>query len=251
MSREGPEPGFPEFTPAPEADVRELAVGSCQGPLIDLTLTLRPGMRGVEFEPRFNFREHGWNACTLHLYSHCGTHMDAPLHAEAGPGSIDEVPLARCMGPAWVVPLDGISPRALITVASLGAVAARLAPGDSLLLRTGWSAFVDQPRWRDELPRVSLELARWCVEHQVRMLGVEPPSVADVSNREELVAVHQTLLGGGVLIVEGLTNLGALTQAKVFFVALPLKPLRGDGSPVRAFAMLDRKGGMDAAAPEA
>jgi kynurenine formamidase len=247
MSLEGPAWFFPEWAPALAAGGKCPAEEDRQGRLIDLTLTLRPGMRGVEFEPRFNFREHGWNACTLHLYSHCGTHMDAPLHAEAGPGSIDEVPLARCMGPAWVVPLDGIRPRALITVASLGAVAARHAPGDSLLLRTGWSAFIEQPRWRDELPRVSLELARWCVEHQVRMLGVEPPSVADVSNREELVAVHQTLLGGGVLIVEGLTNLGALTQDKVFFVALPLKPLRGDGSPVRAFAILDGRGGIPAA----
>jgi len=32
-------------------------------------------------------------------------------------------------------------------------------------------------------------------------------------------------------------KLEAITQEKVFFVALPLKPLRGDGSPVRAFAM--------------
>ncbi|MDP1993374.1 MAG: hypothetical protein Q8K00_20340 [Syntrophales bacterium] len=27
--------------------------------IIDLTLTLRSGMRGVDCEPKFNFREHG------------------------------------------------------------------------------------------------------------------------------------------------------------------------------------------------
>jgi kynurenine formamidase len=37
--------------------------------------------------------------------------------------------------------------------------------------------------------------------------------------------------------VEGLINLEAIIQEKVFFAALPLKPLRGDGSPVRAFAV--------------
>lgn len=205
--------------------------------LIDLTLTLRPGMRGVAFEPKCNFKEHGWNAQTLHLYSHCGTHMDAPIHSEAGDQTIDEIPLAQCMGTAWLVKLDGIAPRALITVANLGDIAARLAPGDSLILRTGWSAFVDQPKWRDELPRVSLELAQWCVAKQVKLLGVEPPSVADVNNLPEVIQVHQTLLRGGVLIVEGLTNLEAVTQERVFFAALPLKPLRGEGSPVRAFAV--------------
>jgi len=187
--------------------------------LIDLTLTLRPGMRGVAFEPKFNFKERGWNAQTLHLYSHCGTHMDAPFHSAAGNQTIDEIPLDQCMGPAWVVKLDGLAPKALITVADLGTVVRRFAPGDSLLLRTGWSAYVDLPQWRDELPRVSLELARWCVEKRAKLLGVEPPSVADVNNLPEVVEVHQTLLGGGVLIVEGLTNLEAITHEKVFFVA--------------------------------
>ena len=205
--------------------------------IIDLTLTLRPGMRGVACEPKFNFREHGWNAQTLHLYSHCGTHIDAPTHSEAGDRTIDEVPLAQCMGPAWLVKLDGIAPRTLITVADIGGIATRFAPGDSLILRTGWSAFVDEAKWRDELPRISLELARWCIEHRVKLLGVEPPSVADVNHLPELIRIHQTLLGGGVLIVEGLTNLDTIQQEKFFFAALPLKPLRGDGSPVRAFAI--------------
>lgn len=205
--------------------------------IIDLTLTLTPDMRGVAFEPKFNFKEHGWNAQTLHLYSHCGTHMDAPIHSEAGDQTIDEIPLAQCMGPAWLVKLDGMAPKALITVADLGDIPRQFAPGDSLILRTGWSAFIKEPKWREELPRVSLELAQWCVEKRVKLLGVEPPSVADVNNLSEVVRVHQTLLGGGVLIVEGLTNLESINQEKVLFAAFPLKPLRGDGSPVRAFAV--------------
>jgi len=229
--------GFPtsgaEFTWATGRDN-----GSFQR-IIDLTLTLRPGMRGVACEPKYTFREQGWNAQTLHLYSHCGTHMDAPTHVEAGDRTIDEVPLSQCMGPAWLVKLDGIAPRALITLADLGGIATRFAPGDSLILRTGWSAFIDEARWRDELPRVSLELARWCVEHRVKLLGVEPPSVADVHDLPELIGIHRTLLGGGVLIVEGLTHLDEIKHEKFFFAALPLKPLRGDGSPVRAFAVED------------
>jgi kynurenine formamidase len=205
--------------------------------LIDLTMTLRPGMRGVEFEPAFNFPQHGWNAQTLHLYSHCGTHMDAQAHSNAGAETIDAIPLERCMGPAWLVKLDGIAAKALITVDHLGAVAERFQPGDSLILRTGWSRFAGQPCWRDELPRISLELANWCVAHQTKLVGVEPPSVADVHDLREVVPIHQTLLRGGVLIVEGLTNLEALQQEQFFFAALPLKPLHGDGAPVRAFAV--------------
>jgi kynurenine formamidase len=98
---------------------------------------------------------------------------------------------------------------------------------------------VDDPAvYRDGLPRVSAEQARWCVAHQVRLLGVEPPSVADVHNKAELTEVHRTLLGGGVVIVEGLTNLDRLRDGEAWFVAAPLKIEGGDGCPCRAFAFV-------------
>lgn len=219
--------------------------------IIDLTVPLENGLRGVSIEPARTLAEHGWNATTLHLYSHCGTHMDAPLHFGVNDQTIDRIPLEKCMGPAWVVdPVCSVPvkaseenasrrhyERALMGVADLGATAQRIRPGDGLLLRTGWSRRLHEPAYRDELPRVSLELARWCVEKGVRILGVEPPSVADVNNAEELTGVHRVLLAGGVIIVEGLTNLDQIRQDKVTFMALPLKVAGGDGAPVRAFAI--------------
>ena len=205
--------------------------------IIDLTLTLRPGMRGVEIEPTRLLERDGWNAATLHLYSHCGTHMDAAMHFEAGPETIDEIPLERLMGPAWIVNLSGIAPKALISVADLGGVEKRFAPGDGLLLRTDWSRLADRRAYRDALPRVSLSLAQWLVARKARFLGVEPPSVADVNNLAEVAQVHKTLLAGGVTIIEGLAGLDALSGNRAFFAALPLKIGRGDGSPCRAFAI--------------
>ena len=71
------------------------------------------------------------------------------------------------------------------------------------------------------------------------MIGVEPPSVAEINNASEVTDIHQILLSGGVVIVEGLSNLEALQRSKVFFVALPLKIEGGDGSPCRALAIED------------
>ena len=142
------------------------------------------------------------------------------------------------MGAAWVVNLAGIEPKALIEVSHLGKVAEVLQSGESLLLRTDWSKHADNPAlYRDGLPRLSEALARWCAEKQVRLLGVEPPSIADVNNLAEVTLIHKILLAGRVVIVEGLTNLNQLQAEKVFFVALPLKPLGGDGSPCRALAI--------------
>lgn len=206
--------------------------------LIDLTLPLTPGQRGVAMEPKYSVARDGWNAATWQLYSHAGTHMDAPIHFDAGPGTIDATPLECCLGPATVVNLVPLAPRTLLTVAHLGAVAAAFPVGESLLLRTDWHRYAADPAlYRDGLPRIGEDLARWCVDRRVKLLGVEPPSIADVNNLSEVTRIHQILLGGGVTIVEGLAYLDRLTQPRVRFVALPLKLAGGDGSPVRAFAV--------------
>jgi len=205
--------------------------------VIDLTLPLASGDRGVHIEPARRLETDGWNATTLHLYSHCGTHMDAPTHFGVSSQTIDQIPIDQCMGPAWVVDPVCHYERALIRVADLGQAADKIRKGDGLLLRTGWSRRVKDPSYRDQLPRVSLELAEWCAARKIRMLGVEPPSVADVNNREELTAVHKVLLGAGIIIVEGLANLEQIRCERVTFMAFPLKIAGGDGAPARAVAI--------------
>ncbi len=206
--------------------------------IVDLSLTLRPGMRGVEFEEFHNIPEHGWNSRMLHLYSHSGTHVDAPLHFTPNDLTIERIPLDRCVAPAWVVDIPGVKPQELISPAHLGAMADRIRPHEGLLLRTGWSAHVDNPSlYRDKMPRLSREFAEWCVERRIRLVGVESPSVAAVDCLEEVTDIHHILLGNDVVIVEGLTNLHAIRQERVLFFAMPLKIEGGDGAPCRAFAV--------------
>ena len=197
-------------------------------------------MRGVDWESKYaTARGDGWNASTLHLYSHAGTHVDAQTHADAGPETIDQIPLMRCCGVARVVPLPATTPKELLTPAHLGPVADTFRPGEVLLLATGWSRFADAPAvYRDGLPRIGDELAHWCVERKVNVLGVEPPSVADVADLEALSRIHKILLAGGVTIVEGLTNLDQIRDGEGWFVAAPLPVVGGDGCPCRAFALV-------------
>ena len=205
--------------------------------IIDLSLTMRTGMRGIGWDTHTTLAEEGWNSRTLHLYSHATTHMDAPRHFFERGLTIDYQDLNKCIGPAFVVDLGEVAPRQLIEVADLGPLAKKIGPGDRLLFKSGWSKRVDEPAYRDELPRISLELAEFLAAKLVALVGVEPPSVAAVNDLEEITAVHRTLLGAGVVIVEGLCNLDQLTQEQVTFIALPLKVEDGDGTPVRAIAI--------------
>jgi len=209
--------------------------------LIDLTQTMSPETPGVSWQSARTIEDDGWNARTLHIYSHSGTHMDAPLHFACGENeTIDQTPLSVCLSTAWVAPIDA-SPSCLIEVSDLGEVVNEIQEGQSLLLRTGWSQHAsNRAIYRDQLPRISAELANWCVANKIKIIGVEPPSVADVNNLEEVTRIHEILLGGSVTIVEGLVNLEQLPTDKPFlFGALPLKVLGGDGAPCRAFASLE------------
>ena len=207
--------------------------------IVDLTLTMTPSMRGVDFEVRSTIDGKGWNTTILHLYSHAGTHMDAPYHFMAEGETLDNLVLEKCVGPAQIIDLTFVKPRDMITIEHLAPYAERIGPGSRLLLKTGWSARADTPEYRSQLPRVSLPLAEWLAERQIALLGVETPAVAAIDDKEELTTVHQTLLGAEIVIVEGLTNLETLHQQEVTFIALPLKLEGGDGSPVRAIAIED------------
>jgi arylformamidase len=205
---------------------------------IDLTLTARPSMRGIDWETAATVEEHGWNARLLHFYSRSGSHMDSPKHFNCGEQTIDEIPLTDCIITARVVDLTHLEPSALIEVADLGEIPEQWTPGESLLLHTGWSAHVDNADYyRSSFPRISEGLAQWCVERKMCVLVVWPPSDADVFNIEEVTTIHTILLTGNVVIVEGLTHLDQLSERKVTFIALPLKIEAGDGAPCRAMAI--------------
>ena len=204
---------------------------------IDLTLPINGNVSGVSIESSRTLAEDGWNATTLHLYSHSGTHMDAPMHFEVNGQTIDQLPLPRLISEAWVVDVRPVTPKQLIEVRHLGTVADNFTKGQSIILHTGWSHKMGTDDYRNGLPRISRELALWMGSKGVNLLGVEPPSVADVNNLREVTEIHTILMESDIIIVEGLCNLEAIEQEKVTLIALPLKVENGDGAPARVIAL--------------
>ncbi|TWO32803.1 cyclase family protein [Seonamhaeicola sediminis] len=205
--------------------------------IVDLTITYFNGLKGFSKETARTIDNDGWNASTLTFYSHCGTHMDAPIHFNVKNETIDEIPVDNFVGKAWVVDVRHIGSKGIIEVAHIPVdIIKHFTEGDSLIFWTGWSQYLNETKYRDELPRISEELAHWCLDNKVKMVGVEPPSVADVNNIEEVTKIHQILLEG-VVIIEGLTNLDKLKSNCVELIALPLKIGAGDGAPARVIAI--------------
>lgn len=179
----------------------------------------------------------GWNAQTLEIYSHAGTHMDSPYHFGVSSQTIDDFSPERFIINCHLINIPVQSDGYLLGIEDLNISELHIPPGDGIILRTGWSKYLGESRYRNGLPRISESLAQWLVEKKVSLIGVEPPSVADVNNIQEVTRIHQILLGGDVIIVEGLTNLDQLSKSAFTLIALPLKIKGGDGAPARVIAI--------------
>jgi arylformamidase len=207
----------------------------------DLTLEYSEDIQGFSISPAKDLETDGWNATTLKIYSHSGTHMDAPVHFGVNNQTINQFEVSDfyCQR-TWVLDLSHVTESYLIEVSDLGEVANQIKQGDSLLFRTDWYKKIGNDSYRNGLPRISEGLAKWLVDAGVKLIGVEPPSVADVNNLPEVTLIHRILLGN-VIIVEGLCHLDKLKSEMVTFIALPLKIKGGDGSPCRAIAIENLK----------
>lgn len=83
--------------------------------VVDLTQTYTTDCPGFSRSVFKTLARDGWNASTLTFYSYSGTHMDAPVHFEASPQTIDQIPVENFMGEAWVVDLRSVGARDRLT----------------------------------------------------------------------------------------------------------------------------------------
>jgi kynurenine formamidase len=209
--------------------------------VIDLSLPVYNEMPVYPGDPKVFFMRHrsidpdGYNLTQILMGSHTGTHLDVPLHFVEGGDSIDKFPPERFMGEAYVIDLSYRKAGEDITPEDLSPYADKIQPGSRILLRTDWYKVLPDRRYFKEQPRISYELALWLVEKKISILGLETPTINPVDNKK----LHQTLLSGGIILVEALAHLDEIKRDKVFFIALPLKIMNGDGSPVRAVAIED------------
>ena len=203
----------------------------------DLTLDYSEAVAGFKISPARDLETDGWNASTLEIYSHAGTHMDAPVHFGVSGKTIDQFEVKEFICErTWVLDLSFVTDSYLIEIKDLGNLQDKIFPGDALLFRTDWYNKLGTSAYRNALPRISESLALWLVEKGVKLIGVEPPSVANVNNLPEVTLIHQILLEK-VIIVEGLCRLDQLKSELLTFIALPLKIKGGDGAPCRAIAI--------------
>ncbi len=204
--------------------------------IIDITQKIQPNMLVYPGDPHFNSRavssfKQGdmCEVSELTIGSHCGTHIDAPLHMIPGGAPLESLPLANFFGPCRVLTL----PTTIVNEKMLQD--ANIQPGERILLRTDPEGkALRSGRFNPAV--LSMRAAQYLAAQKVLLVGIDSPTVENMELCDG--EVHRELLDAGVAILEGL-DLHEATDEHYLLSALPLRLSQENGAPCRAVLVKD------------
>ena len=202
----------------------------------DLTHTIKndmpvyPGTEQPKLTTACTIEAAGYRETLLHMFSHTGTHMDAPAHMLLDGAVLDSYGADKFTGTAVVV---DCREQAAITLPLLQGY--DLNGVDFVLFCTGWDKKWGSPNYYAGFPCLTADAAAYLAALPLKGVGedsisLDPCDSVDFPN-------HITLLGADFVNTENLTGLDALIGRRFTFVTLPLKFENSDGCSCRAIAM--------------
>ena len=189
-------------------------------------MTVYPGDPNFHSHPVCSFKQGDiCEVSELSIGSHCGTHIDAPLHMIPGGKGIEAMPLDCFVGPCRVLTL----PAAVITEKMLMDYGVKA--GERILLRTDPKAEYTPKNGEFNPAVLSMRAAQYLAQAGVKLVGIDSPSVENMEICDG--EIHRLLLSSGVAILEGLL-LEKANKEEYFLSALPLSLVGENGAPCRA-----------------
>jgi arylformamidase len=172
------------------------------------------------------------NVSRLACGVHTGTHVDAPHHFMNDHRTVEALSLEILVGPAYVVQI----PEDVKIIDAEVLEKAKIPAGtERLLLKTSNSKLWEQSdmEFFTGFVGVSADGADWLVKHAVKLIGIDYLSVAPY---HQSIPTHRTLLGAGMIVVEGI-NLSGISPGEYQLFCLPLKLVGSDGAPARTILL--------------
>jgi arylformamidase len=210
--------------------------------IIDLTHNINQDMPvypGTEAPTIFNantIEKHGFAEKKITMFSHTGTHMDAPKHMKIHGKALDEYPVDNFIGNALIVDLINLNSEK-ITLEHLQKYKEKIFEVDFIIMKTGWSTYWGKEEYFKGYPTLTEEAAQWLMRFKLKGIGIDAISVDPIDTTN--FSVHHTLFNNNLVIIENLNNLSEIDEEIFIFSAMPLKIEKADGSPVRAIAIIE------------
>lgn len=206
--------------------------------VLDLTHTIKndmpvyPGTEQPKLTTACTIDEVGYKETILHMYSHTGTHMDAPAHMLREGMTLDVFPAERLVGKGIVIDCRGEKEISLPLLQKYD-----LSGAEFVLFCTGWDKRWGQDNYYEDFPVLTAEAAAYLATLSLKGVGedcisLDPCDSVDFPN-------HLTLMRKNFLNTENLKDLDQLIGKAFTFVTLPLIFEASDGCSCRAVAMIE------------
>ena len=171
----------------------------------------------------------------VHMRLHAGSHIDAPEHNVKGGKQVQDLPLDMFAGDAVIADLRHRVPGQAITPEDLDqAAGAQLRRGDRLLLRTDVNKQYMINDWQKRSPYLTSGATQWCIDKGVVVVGYDFYHGNDEPGAPRVFNSSRTFSEHGIVTMPYLNNLDQASAQRVTLVALPLKLVGAEASPVRA-----------------
>ena len=167
------------------------------------------------------------NLSQISMSPHIGAHADAPLHYDPQGAAIGQVDLAPYLGPCRVVHCIGVAP--LVQWEHIAHAVERAPLPPRVLVRT--YARMPADRWDPALPAMAPDTIRRLADLGVLLVGIDSASIDPADNKT--LDSHQVIRRRGLRVLENLV-LDEVPEGDFELIALPLKLMQADASPVRA-----------------
>jgi len=169
------------------------------------------------------------NVSAITVSPHIGAHADAPLHYDPAGQAIGAVDLGPYLGPCRVIHCIGRGPLVLWEhlAHALDGLPPHLPP--RVLVRTYQHMPTD--RWDADLAAFAPETVERLAALGVTLIGIDTASIDPASSKT--LDSHQAIRRLHLRVLENLV-LDAVPEGDYELIALPLKLMTADASPVRA-----------------
>ncbi|HZK55875.1 MAG TPA: cyclase family protein [Desulfosporosinus sp.] len=202
--------------------------------IIDSDMPVFPGTEQPIFEKANTLEKDGFREAKITMYSHTGTHIDAPAHMLSHGPYLDNFNIEHFIGNATI--LDFSDKRIkLIDVDSLKRYQNKIKSVEFIIIKTGWSKYWGDQKYYEDFPSLSEESAIWLSDFNLKGIGIDAISIDHI--KSTTFAVHKILMPKDIIIIENLTNLDSISSEYFILSIMPLKNRNADGSPVRAISI--------------
>ena len=195
-----------------------------------------PGTEQPVFEKANTLEKDGFQEAKITMFSHTGTHMDAPAHMISGAPCLDNLSIDHFMGKAVILDFSK-EDMELIDLNHLSPYEEKIKKVEFVIIKTGWSSYWGVENYYKGFPALSDESAEWLSKFSLKGVGIDAISIDSMDSTT--FAVHKTLLSRNIVIIENLTNLDSIESEYFTLSVMPLKNKNADGSPVRAVSVED------------